>query len=152
MPSAQAKPLHASSLQQDPLRKWPTALRMPKDWSNELKLSWKSSTHGMRNESDPLIFLLCCYPACSSWTRCGGSFIGWTEPIWSARCLGYPRFLSFAEASDLGDRAAGPSLRPRSCHETPDLIPIFGVIVKDPLTIRARLQTSPGVVGNRFHN
>jgi len=31
-------------------KKWPTALRVPKDWSNELKLSWKPSTHGLRNE------------------------------------------------------------------------------------------------------
>ena len=31
-------------------KKWPTARRVPKDWSNELKLSWKLSTHAMRNE------------------------------------------------------------------------------------------------------
>src|SRR5258708_5806108 len=78
--------------------------------------------------------------------------IGWSETIWSVRCLGYPHFLSFAEASDLGDRAAGPSLRPRSGHETPDLILIFGVIVKDPLTIWACLQARPGGARDRFHN
>src|SRR5216684_2241633 len=62
------------------------------------------------------------------------------------------RFLSLAEASDLGDRAAGASLWSRSCHEAPDLILIFGVIVKDPLAIRARLQARPGGAGDRFHD
>ena len=82
----------------------------------------------------------------------GPGMAGQSESILYARCPRCSRFLSFAKASDFGDRTAGPSLWPRCCHEAPDLILIFGVIVKDPLTIRTRLQARPGGARDRFHD